>query len=105
MSELSAECDQKHKAYTDARSTAKDANAIVGSVAVDVAEQVLKNGTADTTILDLYEKAKELAGKKADLAKEAWEAYIQAYQTMTGQEKEVPPAGATAEGDETKTNR
>ena len=105
MSELSAECDQKHKAYTDARSTAKEAKAIVASVAVDVAEQVLKNGIADTTILDLYVKAKELAGQKVDLAKEAWEAYIRAYDVMAGQEMKKPPAGATAEGDETKTNR
>lgn len=102
MSRCRDNYDQASKAYHDARFDAMDAKVLVGSSAVDIAEQFLETGTADATVLAVYKKAKELAEQKIAEAKEAWEVYDRAYRIMTGQEKEVPPAGATAEGDETK---
>lgn len=97
--------DQASKAYDDARFGAMDAKALVGSAAVDIAEQGLETGTADATVLAVYEKAKVLAGQKIAEAKEAWAVYDRAYRIWTGQEKEKPPAVAAAEGEETKNQR
>ncbi|MCS3494099.1 hypothetical protein M2368_003127 [Arthrobacter sp. JUb119] len=102
MSRYSDNCDRASESYRAARNDAIEANELVGSAAVDIAEQVLKTGSADTAVLDVYEKAKELAGQKSKAAREAWEVYDRAYRVWTGQEKEMPSAGATAEGDETK---
>ncbi|QDY64853.1 hypothetical protein FQA45_00180 [Glutamicibacter halophytocola] len=105
MSKLGDNYDRASEAYREARFEAMDAKVLVGSAAVDIAEQFLETGTADVTVQAVYKKAKELAERKADKATEAWEVYDRAYRILTGQEKEMPPAGATAEGDETRTNR
>ena len=105
MSRYSDNFDQASKAYDDARFGAMDAKELVGSAAVDIAEQCLETGTADATVLAVYKKAKGLAVEKIAEAKEAWEVYDRAYRIMTGRVKEMPPAVAAAEGEETKTNR
>jgi len=105
MSRLSDNYDQASKAYRDARFEAMEAKELVGSAAVDIAEQFLATGTADATVLAVYQKAKELAEQKVTEAKEAWAVYDRAYRIMIGQEKERPSAVAATEGDETKTNR
>ena len=105
MSRYSDDYAQADKAYRAARFDAMDAKVLVGSAAVDIAEQFLETGSADATVIAVYKKAKELAEQKVTEAKEAWEVYGRAYRIMTGQEKEKPPAVAAAEGEETKTNR
>jgi len=104
MSRYRDNYDQASKAYHDARFDAMDAKVLVGSAAVDIAEQFLETGTADATVLGVYKKAKELAEQKLAEAKEAWEVYDRAYRIMTGQEMKMPPAVAAAEGNETKNS-
>ncbi|MFJ2318386.1 hypothetical protein ACIOTN_16990 [Glutamicibacter sp. NPDC087661] len=102
MSRYSDNYDQAAMLYRTARNDAIEANELVGSAAVDVAEQILDTGTADATVLAVYKKAKELAAQKSAVMHDAWGVYDQSYRIWTGQEKVMPPAGATAEGDETK---
>lgn len=105
MSRNSEECDQAYEALRAAGVAFYDARQLVSSAAVDIAERVLTYGTSDPTELAVYKKAKELAEQKETAAVDAREEYARAYRIMAGQEKEVPPAGATTEGDETKNQR
>lgn len=102
MSRYSDNCDQAAMSYRTARFDSIEANELVGSAAVDIAEQVLESGTADATVLAVYRKAKELAAQKSAVMHEARGVYDRAYRIWTGRETEMPPAGATAEGNETK---
>ncbi|WP_345473703.1 hypothetical protein QMQ05_05635 [Glutamicibacter ectropisis] len=99
MSRNREEHDQAYGALRAAGVDFYDARQLVGSAAVDIAEQVVTSGTVDQTAIDVYRKAKELAEQKEAAAAEAREYYARAYRIMIEQEKEVPPAGASAEGE------
>ncbi|KWR73304.1 hypothetical protein RN04_03420 [Arthrobacter sp. W1] len=102
MSRFWAESDRALRDYRNARFEAIEAKRLVDSAAVDIAEQVMETGAAAPDALAVYKKAKELAEQKSAVMEKVWEIYDRAYQIMTGQEKEKPPAGATAEGIENR---
>ena len=105
MSRYREECDQAYKALRAAGLDFYDARQLVGSAAVDIAEQVVTSGTVDQTAIGVYRKAKELAEQKEAAAAEAREDYARACRIMIEQEMEKPPAVAAAEGGEIKHQR
>lgn len=104
MSEFSAEFDRTLTAYQEARHRANAASSLAKSAAVDVADEVILFAMATGSTLKVYTRAKSLADKAKQEAREAWTACENAHRALAGQGIEEPSAVAPAEGQEINSN-
>lgn len=117
--ELGLKCDQARGVVAKARRNAADARGVADLAARDVADRLVRDNRYDPLDLVVYKAAKEKADEAQIAFAQASAAYGLAFQeweesvslggetirTEEAAENEKPPAGATAEGDETKTNQ
>lgn len=114
--ELGLKCDQARVAVATARHNAADARGVADLAARDVADRLLRDNRYDPLDLAVYKAAKAKADEAQIVFVQASADYGRAFNewqssTILGgailrmadaAENEKPPAGATAEGDETK---